>query len=162
MGDIVLQQPVLCDKSTEWQAYQMDAIAFSKIIKTDVAYLDPPYNQHPYGSNYFMLNIIATNQEPKKISKVSGIDADWNRSDFNKRDKIFNSLNSVVNNLDAKYILLSYNSEGFLSYDTIIDMLEQYGDVEVFSSQYNTFRGCRNLKDRDIHVTEYLFLLSKK
>lgn len=162
MGDIVLQPPILCDNLTDYKVYQMDAIDFSKIIKADVAYLDPPYNQHPYGSNYFMLNVIATNKEPLKISKVSGIDADWNRSDFNKKNKIYDSLNSVVNNLDVKYILLSYNSEGFLSYDEIINLLEQYGEVEVFSSQYNTFRGCRNLKDRDIHVTEYLFLLTKK
>ena len=161
MGDIILQPPILCNNNTDYKVYQMDAIDFSKIIKADVAYLDPPYNQHPYGSNYFMLNIIATNKEPAKISKVSGIDANWNRSDFNKKNKIYDSLNLTISNLDVKYILLSYNSEGFLSYDEIINMLEQYGEVEVFSSQYNTFRGCRNLKDRDIHVTEYLFLLTK-
>ena len=29
-----------------------------EIEPVDLAYFDPPYNQHPYGSNYFMLNII--------------------------------------------------------------------------------------------------------
>ena len=44
---------------------------------------------------------------------------------------------------------------------TRIEMMEKYGEVSVFSTQYNTFRGCRNLNDRDIHVTEYVFLLKK-
>jgi adenine-specific DNA-methyltransferase len=108
-----------------------------------------------------MLNVILKNEIPTDISAVSGIVADWNRSNYNKKAKIYDSLNEVIQNLDVKYVLLSYNSEGFLTYDEIIQMMEQYGEVSVFSTQYNTFRGCRNLSDRDIHVTEYLFLLKK-
>ena len=108
-----------------------------------------------------MLNVILKNEIPTNISAVSGIVADWNRSSYNQKANIYNSLNEVVQNLRVKYVLLSYNSEGFLTYDEIISMLEQYGETSVFSTQYNTFRGCRNLKDRDLHVTEYLFLLKK-
>lgn len=160
-GEITLKPPVLSDVSTKYTVYQSDANEIAGQLSADVAYLDPPYNQHPYGSNYFMLNVILKNQIPEKISNVSGIAADWNRSNYNKKPKIYDSLNEVINNLNVKYILLSYNSEGFLTYDEIIKMLEQYGEVSVFSTQYNTFRGCRNLNDRDIHVTEYLFLLKK-
>lgn len=161
MGEIKLNPPILSDKITNSTIYQKDANELSSQIIADVAYLDPPYNQHPYGSNYFMLNVILNNTIPENISKVSGIVADWNRSNYNKKPKIFNSLNEVINNLNVKYVLLSYNSEGFLGYDEIVNMLGQYGNVSVFSTQYNTFRGCRNLQDRDIHVTEYLFLLKK-
>lgn len=160
-GQITLNQPILCPVSTEYTIYKEDANILSSQITADVAYLDPPYNQHPYGSNYFMLNIIANNQEPEKISRVSGIPTDWQRSNYNSKPKIAKTLEEVIKNLSVKYILLSYNSEGFLSYDNIIDMLEKYGEVSVFSTQYNTFRGSRNLRDRDIHVTEYLFLLKK-
>lgn len=160
-GTIELKQPILCPVHTDYSVYKEDANKLSSLISADVAYLDPPYNQHPYGSNYFMLNIIANNQEPEKISRVAGIPTDWQRSNYNSKPKIEKTLEEVISNLDVKYILLSYNSEGFLSYDNIINMLEKYGEVSVFSTQYNTFRGCRNLKDRDIHVTEYLFLLKK-
>lgn len=161
MGNIKLNKPTLCNKDTFYTVYQSDANALSRNITADVAYLDPPYNQHPYGSNYFMLNVILRNEMPTKISKVSGIVSDWNRSDYNKKPKIYNALEDIIKNLDVKYILLSYNSEGFLTYNEIIQMLSNYGEVSVFSSQYNTFRGCRNLNDRDIHVVEYLFLLRK-
>ena len=30
----------------------------------DIAYLDPPYNQHPYGSNYHVLNTVAVWDKP--------------------------------------------------------------------------------------------------
>ena len=161
MGNIVLKPPILSGKSTPYTVHQSDANELASKLSADVAYLDPPYNQHPYGSNYFMLNVILNNEMPIDISAVSGIVADWNRSNYNKKAKIYDSLNGVIADLDVKYVLLSYNSEGFLTYDEIIEMMEQYGEVSVFSTQYNTFRGCRNLNDRDIHVTEYVFLLKK-
>ena len=55
-----------------------------------------------------------------------------------------------------------YNSEGFITFDEMVKMLNNLGDVRVFDQNYNVFRGCRNLRDRDIHVTEYLFLLRKE
>jgi adenine-specific DNA-methyltransferase len=41
------------------------------------------------------------------------------------------------------------------------EMLGKIGKFEVLETEYNTFRGSRNLKTRDIHVKEYLFLLEK-
>jgi adenine-specific DNA-methyltransferase len=40
-------------------------------------------------------------------------------------------------------------------------MLQKMGTLEVLETAYNTFRGCRNLANRDIHVKEYLYLLKK-
>lgn len=129
----------------------------------DLAYLDPPYNQHPYGSNYFMLNLIANYQRPdcQRISRVSGIPKDWNRSAYNKKKKVADVFLELVKNLRAKYVLISFNSEGFIEKDLMIELLSQCGKVEVLESEYNTFRGSRNLNAREIHVKEYLFLLEK-
>lgn len=129
----------------------------------DLAYLDPPYNQHPYGSNYFMLNLIANYERPdcEKISRVSGIPRDWNRSAYNKKKKVAEVFLELVKNIRAKYILVSFNSEGFIEKDLMIELLSQCGKVEVLESEYNAFRGSRNLNAREIHVKEYLFLLEK-
>ena len=51
----------------------------------DLLYLDPLYNQHPYGFNYFMLNLLCDYRRPERISRVSGIPRDWNRSPYNGR-----------------------------------------------------------------------------
>ena len=68
----------------------------------------------------------------------------------------------LCENLKAKYILISFNSEGFVSYEDMVHMLEQFGTVRTFEHKYNVFRACRNLKKRKIHVFEYLFLLEKR
>lgn len=161
MGTIKLEPPVLSSKQTNYAVYQEDANSLSKKITGDLAYLDPPYNQHPYGSNYHMLTTINNYTEPKNISKVSGIPADWNRSKYNVQSEVGATLDKLINDLQVKYVILSYNSEGFLSYDEIVDILTKYGDVQVFYEEYNTFRGSRNLNNRPLTVNEYVFLLTK-
>lgn len=161
-GKIELQNPVLCNVKTEYEIIKRDAVWLSDKIKCDVAYLDPPYNQHPYGSNYFMLNVIAANElDSNNISTVSGIPNNWNRSVFNNKNTAKDALEEMVSNLSAKYIIVSYNSEGFISYDEMMDMLNKYGVCKVKEIDYNVFRGSRNLKNRNKHLKEYLFVLRK-
>lgn len=130
----------------------------------DLAYFDPPYNQHPYGSNYFMLNLIAEYCRPdvQNISCVSGIPRDWNRSDYNNKRRVTEVFLELVRNVRAKYVLVSFNSEGFIPKDEMISLLSSCGKVNVLESEYNAFRGSRNLSGRDIHVKEFLFLVEKK
>lgn len=160
---IIIEEPVLANDESEYLIYQADAIKLSKILQeTDLVYLDPPYNQHPYGSNYFMLNIIIDNEVPRETSKVSGIPSNWNRSPFNKKAEALTSMEKIVRNLKTKYIIVSYNNEGFILFDEMENMLKKYGNVESKQIKYNTFRGSRNLNGRDTHTQEYLFLLEKE
>ena len=115
-GAISLERPVLSNFETKYQVFQKDANILAKELKNiDIAYLDPPYNQHPYSSNYFMLNLILQNKMPEKISKVSGIPENWNKSVYNKKNLALDSLEDIVKNLDTKYFIISYNNEGFIS-----------------------------------------------
>jgi adenine-specific DNA-methyltransferase len=129
--------------------------------EVDLAYLDPPYNQHPYGSNYFMLNLILDYKYPQNTSKISGIPEDWNRSAYNKENHALNALTHLVTHIKAKYVIISFNSEGFISIEDMKNMLHRMGKLEVLETKYNAFRGSRNLNDRGIHVREYLYLLEK-
>ncbi|MDR2951817.1 MAG: DNA adenine methylase [Treponema sp.] len=137
----------------------------NKIIETlpevDIAYLDPPYNQHPYGSNYFMLNIILNYHYPETISKISGIPDNWNRSCYNKQNYAYSALSTLVSKIKAKYVLISFNSEGFIGIEEMKNMLSTIGKISIIETRYNAFRGSRNLNNRDIHVKEYLYLLEK-
>ena len=161
-GKIDLKKPVLSNFNSQVEIYKNDAVTLSKELeKLDIAYLDPPYNQHPYGSNYFMLNLILKNKLDTEISPVSGITQDWNRSAFNKPASALTSMEELIRNLDARFIIISYNSEGFISFNQMSNMLRQYGNLKTVEISYNTFRGSRNLKNRNLHVSEYLFILQK-
>ena len=163
-GQVSLQKPVFSNFDSNVQIFQQDAVELAlggSLKSLDIAYLDPPYNQHPYGSNYSMLNLILKNKLDVEISRVSGITQDWNRSDFNKRARVMESMEKIVSALDSKFIIVSYNSEGFINFDDMSQMLKKYGKLKTVEIAYNTFRGSRNLQNRDIHVKEYLFILVK-
>ena len=163
IGKVELKKPIFSNFDCDVQIYKKDAVELAGELKgIDIAYLDPPYNQHPYGSNYFMLNLILKNKLDVEVSKVSGITQDWNHSAFNKSFSAFESMEAIIKNIDAKYIIISYNSEGFITFEQMTGMLKKYGELETVEILYNTFRGSRNLNSRDIHVSEYLFILKKK
>jgi adenine-specific DNA-methyltransferase len=162
-GPIRLSAPILSRFECEVEVLQQDAnLAVRRVSNLDLAYIDPPYNQHPYGSNYFMLNLLVHYKRPSEISKISGIPTDWRRSDYNNKSKALDRLRDLLHAVDAKFLLVSFNDEGFVSPDTMMGLLKQLGPVQVFEMQYNTFRGSRNLRGRDIHVTEHLFLVERK
>ena len=163
LGTIELPFPIFSRFDCDIDVRQEDA---NKLVKSlpslDLAYFDPPYNQHPYGSNYFMLNLIVDNTEPREISKVSGIAKGWQRSDYNNRKFARRALSDLIEHTDASHILISYNNEGFISREQFDELLEKYGRVEVVETVYNAFRGSRNLKGRPIHVKESLFLVERR
>ncbi|MFP4384500.1 MAG: DNA adenine methylase [Spirochaetia bacterium] len=165
-GNMALPFPVFSRHECPVEIHRRDAGELAEAMagaeELDVAYLDPPYNQHPYGSNYFMLNLITEYRRPEAVSEVSGIPRDWNRSDYNSRARAKRAFTNLVKKLPAKFLLISFNSEGFIETGEMQKILKDAGKVEVLETKYNTFRGSRNLRNRHIHVKEYLYLLEKR
>ncbi|MYE90901.1 DNA modification methylase [Candidatus Poribacteria bacterium] len=162
-GKIQLEIPVLSKYECDYQVLQDDTNKVaSQIEGLDLAYIDPPYNQHPYGSNYFMLNLLVHYKRPDKVSRVSGIPSDWRRSGYNVRTKSLLLLKELLHKIDARFLLISFNNEGFISPDEMRAMLQKIGVVDEFNVRYNTFRGSRNLRNRTIHVTEQMFLVERR
>jgi adenine-specific DNA-methyltransferase len=163
MGKIRIPYPIFSNYSCDCHIFTGDSNIISENIpEVDMAYLDPPYNQHPYGSNYYMLNTILDYKRPVSISNVSGIPDDWKRSSYNKSKYAYDALSELIDKLKAKFLIISFNSEGFIPLEEMTRMLHALGKVSVLETKYNTFRGSRNLANRDIHVKEYLYLLEKK
>ena len=162
-GMIVLEPPVLSRFECDYDVLQEDANGAARRVRDlDLAYIDPPYNQHPYGSNYFMLNLLVRYERPQRISRVSGIPAGWRRSGYNVRAKSLPLMRDLLHALDARFFLVSFNNEGFITTEEMQAMLGEIGSVEVLETPYNAFRGSRNFNNRPIHVTEQLFLVERR
>ena len=162
LSDVQLKMPVLSNFECETFLYQKDAnLLAEELPLVDLVYIDPPYNQHPYGSNYFMLNLINDYRRPIETSKVSGIPVGWNKSDYNKKKTALLGLSDLCRKLKSRFLLISFSSDGFISKEAMLEMLSTLGEVRVLDKEYNTFRGCRNLNNRDIHIKEYLYLVKK-
>ena len=162
-GRIALSAPVLSNFECDYRVIQEDANALAPRLRDlDLAYLDPPYNQHPYGSNYFMLNLLLRYERPGHISRVSGIPRDWQRSGYNVRARALPLFEGLLESLDASFVLVSFNDEGFIPAETMHATLSRFGTVETFTTRYNAFRGSRSFRNRSVHVNEHLFLVDKR
>ena len=163
MKPIQLEMPIWNETAFTCRCYNQDINVLIDALpeNIDVMYLDPPYNQHPYGSNYFMLNVIATNVEPDEISKVSGIPTNWNKSNYNKKTPAFESMKHLleIGLQKSRYLVLSYNNEGILNTDDWKRLFSPYC-VEKREIAYDTFKGSRNLKERSNKVVEIMYIIS--
>ena len=161
-GEITLETPIFADAENEVSVYCEDINSLiSKLEPVDLAYYDPPYNQHPYGSNYFMLNIINGGKPVPIQSGVSGIAADWQHSAYNKAVPAEKAMDDLIKNTPAKYILVSYNNEGIIPIENFSKIASKYGQWELLEQEYNTYRGSRNLSARSKKVQELLWLIKK-
>ena len=162
LGNIELKKPIFSNYDCQVTLFREDANILVKHLRgLDITYIDPPYNQHPYGSNYFMLNTILENKVGNNISAVAGIPDDWNKSLYNKKNEALSTFEQLVNGIDSKYLIISYNNEGFISLEEMQTMLSKYGKLATKEFDYVAFRGSRNLKNRNAHTTEYIFILRK-
>ena len=171
-GNIELPFPIFSSFQTKSKVFCMDA---NELVQSpalyenlnsgafDAVYIDPPYNQHPYGSNYFMLNLIASYKRPdlNQISKISGIPHKWNHSAYNKKDSSACLFEKLIAEVRTKFVIVSFNSDGFITRSQMEEILSRYGKLKIFECKYNTFRASRNLHKRSIYVKEYLYVLRK-
>ena len=109
-----------------------------------------------------MLNLIVNYQRRHSVSAVSGIPSDWRRSGYNIKSESPKLFQELLDTIDASFLLVSFNSEGFISFDTMRHMLQQIGLLKTLEVLYSAFRGSRNLRNRPTQVKEYLFLVERR
>ena len=145
------------------KCYNMDINRLVPTIEADLVYLDPPYNSRQYCDAYHLLENVARWKKPV----VEGVARKMDRSDLKsayctkKATEVFEDL---INNIHARYILLSYNnmqdkgnerSNAKLSDEDILRILSNKGDVQVFAEDYKAFTtGKSDIQDN----AERLFL----
>ena len=162
---ITLDDIIWNSNDIEINCYNQDSNKLiNEINDIDVCYLDPPYNQHPYSSNYHILDTIYKNDiDISKLSNVSGIPKDWKRSVYNKKETAIKGLTELLKNVlnKSKFAILSYNDEGIISVNELETILSVY-NYNKKEIKYNTFKGSRNLKERSNKVTEIMYIISNK
>lgn len=144
------------------QVYNTDSICIADKIATDILYLDPPYNERQYLPNYHLLETIAKYDNPE-IKGVTGMRKYGNeKSLFCNAKTAIESLNYIAKTASYKYLVLSYNSEGIMQQEDIIDVLSKYGNVRLEQFQYARFKSNSNgLSKTKKHIFEQLYILSK-
>jgi adenine-specific DNA-methyltransferase len=98
----------------------------------DLAYLDPPYNQHRYFTNYHVWETIVAWDHPEHYGVAcKRVDAreDDTKSVFNRKRQMPDALRRTIAAVDAEVVVVSYNDESWVGLDELCDMCSVHGDV---------------------------------
>lgn len=146
----------------EHRVYNCDSLEILGEVDTDILYLDPPYNARQYLPNYHLVETIATYDEPI-IRGVSGLRADKDKkSTFCNAKTALRDLQRVTQEAKYRYLVLSYNSEGIMKHEDIVDVLSQYGKVAFEEFEYLRFKSNNNgLSKTRKHINERIYILTR-
>ena len=145
------------------KCYNKDANELVKNIDCDLLYLDPPYNSRQYSDAYHLLENIASWEKPEVFGVARKMDRKAIKSSYCTIEAT-SKFKELIENTNAKYILLSYNnmsekgddrSNAKISDKDILEILGRKGKVTIFEEEYKMFStGKSNVKDNK----ERLFL----
>ena len=140
--DLELRLPELLDGPG--RAIEGDARETAGRVAADVVYLDPPYNQHSYLGNYHAWESLVRWDKPEVYGVAcKRVDCRSRQSPFNSRRAILGALEQVIGSLDARFLVLSFNNEGFLTEEQIVALLSTRGEVAVESFDFKRYVGAQ-------------------
>jgi adenine-specific DNA-methyltransferase len=127
------------------QSVRGDALVLAKDLPAvDLAYLDPPYNQHRYFSNYHIWESLVRWDKPETYGiankRLDARDAEM-KSPFNSKKTMPAALAKLVTDLNCETMILSYNNESWLSRSDLLDIASTRGHVEIVDFDFKRYVG---------------------
>jgi adenine-specific DNA-methyltransferase len=169
-GDLCMAPAVFYDNGQDNQVMCDDAQRVADQLRDqelDVVYLDPPYNQHPYGSNYHVLNTVSLWDKPELCQTItpgtkSAIRLDWRtdrRSAYNCVKDAAHAYSRLIATLNARFVLTSYSTDGFIPLERMLETNIQRGHVRIEMKGYKRYRvSSQRFSDKPMNV-EFVVVL---
>jgi len=165
-----LRSPILYDNGRENVVFCEDAAKLSPYVECDIAYLDPPYNQHQYGANYHLLNTVALWDKPEISPTISShtrdkaaIRTDWRtlrRSPYCSRATALKAFEELVDGLRARWILVSYSTDGIIGLEHLLSLLAHKGELKVLVRRYKRYRVSSTRPSPRPHTNEFVAIIN--
>lgn len=141
-----LRMPSLLDPSPHGpgEAHCMDALEAARTLTGDVAYLDPPYNQHKYLGNYHIWETLVRWDAPEAYGVArKRLDVRQRKSPFNSKRGIHEAMRTLVDTLDTRHLVVSFSNEGHITHDEMVQILAKRGPVFVLTHDYKRYVGAK-------------------
>ena len=152
---------VIYDGNKKYEVYNEDSNELIKRIKGDILYLDPPYNNRKYDTNYHMLETIALYDNPDIKGKTGLRVEDSKKSKYCMKNEASKTFEDLIKNANFKYILLSYNDEGIIPIETIKKIMSKYGKYKCYARKHKRFKADKNREYIKDFTIEYIHCLEK-
>jgi adenine-specific DNA-methyltransferase len=158
--ELTLKVPEFISNQKQNYVFNTDANKLVREIECDILYLDPPYNTRDYISNYHLLETIARNDRIELKGKT-GLRKDDHlyKSSYCRKTEAVEALTDLINNAKAKYILMSYSSEGIIEDKTIEKIFKSKGtNYRKTIISFNRFKSNSN-GEQPREVFEYIYFV---
>ena len=145
-NDLQLRLPELLPRARhgKGEAHQLEALDAARALEVDVAYLDPPYNQHSYLGNYHIWESLVLWDKPEVYGVAhKRVDCRTRKSPFNSKRKVHDALAQIIAAVRAKVLLVSFNNEGYVDREQMEALLSARGRVTVLSQDYKRYVGAQ-------------------
>lgn len=159
-----LKIPDITNNKLKNEVFQEDANLLIKKISGDILYLDPPYNERQYASNFHLLETLAVWDKQDLVGKTGQRDYSKKKSAYSQKGNSIKAFEDLIINANTRYIILSYNNEGIIPRDEILRILNNKGKVTEYTTDYRRFRterdhDKRQYKKCDDTVVEHLYII---
>ncbi|HKU38792.1 MAG TPA: DNA adenine methylase [Polyangiales bacterium] len=142
-NDLALRLPELV-RGPIGSARMLDAFECARGVTHDLVYIDPPYNQHKYLNNYHVWESLIRWDKPEVYGIArKRVDCRQYDSPFNSKVRIHAALRELVNSLDARYLVVSFNDEGYVSEGELREILSVRGPVAVRRVDFRRYVGAQ-------------------
>jgi len=149
-NDLALRVPHVLPKAAHGKGSVtcMDAVDAAGLLVADVAYLDPPYNQHNYLGNYHIWESLVRWDRPEVYGiACKRIDVRERQSAFNSKIQFAKVFERTLRAIRAQVIIVSFNDEGYLSREDAETMLRGLwggkGEVTVIENESKRYVGAQ-------------------
>ena len=112
----------------------------------DLAYLDPPYNQHRYFTNYHIWETLVAWDSPDYYGiacKRTDSRDPSTKSPFNAAREMPRALRQVITDVRAEVLVLSYNNESWVTLEDLVEMCSHRGHVGVLAFESKRYVGAQ-------------------
>lgn len=143
-NDLELRLPRLLRGSGK--ATRRDAVELARDLdNVDLCYIDPPYNQHSYFSNYHIWETLVRNDAPEAYGIArKRIDCRTTKSNFNSKKAAWGAFSRMIRALRVRHALVSFNNEGFFTAAEIMNLLaSRFGEVAYLPVEHKRYVGAQ-------------------
>jgi adenine-specific DNA-methyltransferase len=166
-NDLELRVPAILRRARHGKgsATCLDAFEAVEVLEGDLAYIDPPYNQHSYLGNYHIWESLVRWDKPEVYGVAcKRIDVRERQSIFNSRPRFEDAFRRLLGRVRARVLIVSFNDEGYLTRQQVESMLAALwdGDGKVTTIERDFKRyvgaqiGIHNLRGEKVGTVSHL------
>ena len=177
-NDLCLRVPAILPRAAagKGHAHCLEALEAAQTLSADLAYIDPPYNQHNYLGNYHVWESLVRWDKPQVYGiACKRIDCKDRRSIYNSKPRFAAAMKELLHTVRAKTLVISFNNEGYMDRETmetlLAELFEGQAQVTTIENDYKRYVGAQigihdlqgNKVGKVTHLRnkEYLYVVSK-